>query len=299
MVAWEIAPVASPPVWACPRRPPVHECVGPWEVKWNSPKHRVLKVIPATVIHLVWWLWRTRPQNMGEKRSGTAPVLPVSPEAILAVSAWFKASRYKSRPNGGTTHSNSGARLLGKHSLRVTGANDLQLLNVAVARIMVLACVRDAPPATFSDELGAFRRSASSCSCFARLPTPDELSRRRQLIWRRPGEPVRLEGRCMLHRVQTGSSALPSREWSATCGVRFGFWDFTSHPVSPSLSMAALCGRRFAGLPTTLGTISIVADGTNVAVFLFFAVVRVLTRDKEGWKGPDHPFASLERPELH
>ena len=58
-------------------------------------------VVPATVIHLVWWLWRTRPQNMRERRSGTAPVLPVSPEAILAVSAWFKASRYKSRPTVG------------------------------------------------------------------------------------------------------------------------------------------------------------------------------------------------------
>ena len=132
----------------------------------------------------------------------------------------------------------------------------------------VLRYVRDAPLAKFSDEHRALEarhqvarvlqdlqrqtstpdeRSTAQMTLLERISADLEKTRRASLVC--PYGLKVSDQRRKLHRVQRGSSALPSRERSTTCGVSFGFSAFTSHPVLHELSTGRLVQPMFGGLP--------------------------------------------------
>ena len=122
-----------------------------------------------------------------------------------------------------------------------------------------------------------YERSTAQIALLERMSADLEKKRRASLLG-----PCVLKfsaRRCKLHRVQRGSRALPPREWSTTCGVRFVFWAFTLHPSSTIFPLDAMCSRCFAALPTTL------ARFPRLPIHVFC--------DENGWKDPSEVHQSF------
>jgi hypothetical protein len=167
----------------------------------------------------------------------------------------------------------NGARLLGGHSFRVTGAQRLAALGVEVVKIMVLArwageavlrYVRDAPLDTLPAEVKDLEEKRSLFKALERLQADmqgldsrvesrhADLARLVKEASERsghaPAKPYIAKGgntRFKLHVAAIdGAEVLPSM-WRTKCGVKFATWAFTRYGSLDGVPVDTLCTKCF------------------------------------------------------
>jgi len=174
----------------------------------------------------------------------------------------------------------NGARLLGGHSLRVTGAQRLAALGVDVIKITVLArwsgdavlrYVREAPLGNLSAEVRALEEQRSLMAAVLDLQASvarlgnrvdqqhleqelavKDLFAKYGLAREKPFFAKAGKGAFKVHRAMSDGADLLPQLWRTRCGVRFGLWTFTRHAsvaASPADSLCERCFGREAAAP--------------------------------------------------
>jgi hypothetical protein len=167
----------------------------------------------------------------------------------------------------------NGARLLGGHSFRVTGAQQLAALGVDVIKIMVLArwagasvlrYVRDAPLDNLPAEVKALEEKKSLLGALEKLQEDvrginakvdgqkDAADKMAGELFKKFGplasKPFIANGsqrRFKLHWAAVDGSEVLPQQWKTRCGVKFGNWSFTRHASKDAFPADTWCSKCF------------------------------------------------------
>lgn len=167
----------------------------------------------------------------------------------------------------------NGARLLGGHSFRVTGAQQLASLGVEVVKIIVLArwagesvlrYIRDAPLDNLPAEvkaledkrslLGALEKLQADVRCIDKKvdSQKDEAAKIASELFEKFGptatKPYIANGnlkRFKLHWAAVDGTEVLPQQWKTRCGVKFGSWNFTRHASKDAFPIDTLCTKCF------------------------------------------------------
>ena len=181
---------------------------------------------------------------------------------------------------GGDILGPSGARILGGHSFRVTGAQRLAAAGVEIIKVMVLArwssevvlrYVKDAPLAGLSEQVKCLEDKKDLVRLLAKAADGAELlgsklggiegrllgliadheawTRRCELTAARTGNPPFVSnGRAKhlkIHKTSIDGMEFPPYLWRAKCGFRFAFCGFTRHMTMVDFAADQRCAKCF------------------------------------------------------
>ena len=201
------------------------------------------------------------------------PLFPTAGGRVVAKEAIVLALEATVSGYGAPIMQPSGARLLGGHSFRVTGAQMLAALGVEVVKIMVLArwageavlrYVREAPLDTLPAEVRDLEENRSVFRALERLQA--DMQGLESRVEGRHSDLVRLVAeasgragsapakryiakggstRFKLHVAAVdGTEVLPSM-WRTKCGVKFATWAFTRFDSLEGVPVDTLCTKCF------------------------------------------------------
>jgi hypothetical protein len=211
-------------------------------------------------------------ERFGVPLPADLPLFPTEDGQPVARAAVIAALEATVQAYGDPIAQPNGSRLLGGHSFRVTGAQQLAALGVDVIKIMVLArwagesvlrYVRDAPLDNLPDEVRALEEKRSLLEALDKLQADvrdinDKVDGQAEEAARITGElrmyaptiqkPFIANGnhrRFKLHWAAIDGSEVIPQLWKTRCGVKFGNWSFTRHESKVEFPIDTWCTKCF------------------------------------------------------
>jgi hypothetical protein len=201
------------------------------------------------------------------------PLFPTAEGQPVARAAVVAALEATVQAYGDPIVQPNGSRLLGGHSFRVTGAQQLASLGVDIIKIMVLArwagesvlrYVRDAPLDNLPAEVKALEEKKSLLGALEKLQADvlsidnkvdgqkQEVDRLAAELFKKFGpvadKPFIANGskkRFKLHWAAVDGVEMLPQLWKTHCGVKFGSWNFTRHVTKDNFPIDTWCTKCF------------------------------------------------------
>jgi hypothetical protein len=212
-------------------------------------------------------------QRFGAQLPADLPLFPTEEGQPVARATVITALEATVQAYGDPIMQPNGSRLLGGHSFRVTGAQQLAALGVDVIKIMVLArwagesvlrYVREAPLDNLPDEVRALEEKRNLLGALEKLQADvrdinkrvdgqatdaakiaDELLTKFGPSVTKPFIANGNQKRFKLHwAAGDGTEPLPQL-WKTRCGVKFGNWDFSRHGSKSEFPTDTWCTKCF------------------------------------------------------
>jgi hypothetical protein len=212
-------------------------------------------------------------EHFGDPLPEGLPLFPTAAGVPAAKTAIVEALETTVQAYGAPVALPNGAKLLGGHSFRVTGAQRLAALGVEVVKIMVLArwagetvlrYIRDAPLDNLPAEVRALEEKRNLFTALEKLQAEvrgidskvdaqkGEAERIAHELFARFGpavaKPYIANGNRTRFKVHVaavdGVESLP-QNWKTKCGVKFGAWAFTRHATKDAFPADTWCAKCF------------------------------------------------------
>ena len=217
----------------------------------------------------------------GEPLTDTLPLFPVASGNCVEKKAVIRTLEATLLAAGQPTTDDTGAKIYGGHSFRVSGARMLASLGVDIAKIMVLArwasdavlrYVRDAPLDTLPSEV-AFLMDQRNAQAQVQEATAhmeaehDDLKETVAALRARMDEATAVLARvcapppaCKIiakhngrkkkaHEAMVDGTDAPPQQWRTRCGRPFADWVFTRHADVAEFPEDFICRACFPGRP--------------------------------------------------
>jgi hypothetical protein len=216
--------------------------------------------------------------RFGSPLPADLPLFPTEDGQPVARAAVIAALEATVQAYGDPIMQPNGSRLLGGHSFRVTGAQQLAALGVDVIKIMVLArwagesvlrYVRDAPLDNLPDEVRALEEKKSLLGALEKLQADvrnlnnkvdgqaEDAAKIADELYSKFGPSVSKpfiangnQKRFKLHWAAVDGSEVLPQQWKTRCGVKFGNWSFTRHGSKTEFPIDTWCTKCFGAQPT-------------------------------------------------
>ena len=211
--------------------------------------------------------------RFGAQLQADLPLFPTEGGQPVARAAVIAALEATVQAYGDPIMQPNGSRLLGGHSFRVTGAQQLAALGVDMIKIMVLArwagesvlrYVRDAPLDNLPDEVKALEEKKSLLGALEKLQDDvrnintkvdgqaEDAAKITDELYKKFGPSVAKpfiangnQKRFKLHWAAIDGREVLPQQWKTRCGVKFGNWSFTRHESKSDFPLDTWCTKCF------------------------------------------------------